>query len=398
MSDVPAGWYQTTLGSLGRYLNGRGFKKSEWRESGLPIIRIQNLTGSSEAFNYYQGETEERYTARPGDLLIPWAATLGAYIWKGPKAVVNQHIFKVESFIDIGFHKYLLDYKLEELKRRAHGSGMIHVTRGVFDALPVTIPESLEQQREIVDFIEDQFSRLDAATQYTRAASRRLQIRRLSANDELFFSDTYPRMPLSEALDLSLGGLWGSPEGVDEFDVNVFRVTELRAEGKLDPTTAVPRSVTKAQYQSRALQAGDLLLEKSGGGPKQPVGRVGLVQELSGPSICANFMQLMRPKQDLALPEYLHAYLNAFHERGGTVPLQKASTNIRNLKASEYLKLLIPLPDISTQRGIVDRVANERLVEAHLLAAMSRLTKQDRALRRSILKQAFTGALRSQSA
>ena len=115
MTTLPAGWRRTDLGSLGLYINGRGFKKSEWRDHGRPIIRIQNLTGSGEAFNHFDGEADERYIARPGDLLVSWAATLGAYIWNGPEAVVNQHIFKVDSNIDKDFHKYLLDFKLEEL-------------------------------------------------------------------------------------------------------------------------------------------------------------------------------------------------------------------------------------------------------------------------------------------
>lgn len=60
MSDLPTGWTTTTLGALGRYINGRGFKKSEWGAKGRPIIRIQNLTGSSQNFNFYDGPVDER--------------------------------------------------------------------------------------------------------------------------------------------------------------------------------------------------------------------------------------------------------------------------------------------------------------------------------------------------
>ncbi|MBL0002993.1 MAG: restriction endonuclease subunit S [Actinomycetales bacterium] len=56
------------------------------------------------------------------------------------EAVINQHIFKVESNIDRRFHKYLLDYKLADLTRHAHGSGMVHITRGRFDSVPVIVP------------------------------------------------------------------------------------------------------------------------------------------------------------------------------------------------------------------------------------------------------------------
>src|SRR5689334_18744687 len=92
---VPEGWKRTTIGELGRYLNGRGFKTSEWARTGRPIIRIQDLTGSNKNPNYFNGAIEDRYIVEPGDLLVSWSATLGAYIWDGPEAVLNQHIFKV---------------------------------------------------------------------------------------------------------------------------------------------------------------------------------------------------------------------------------------------------------------------------------------------------------------
>src|SRR6266498_2505541 len=121
------------LGDIGEYFNGRGFKKSEWREVGRPIIRIQNLTGSTNHFNYFHGEPEEHYTARAGDLLVSWAATLGVFVWKGTEAVVNQHIFKVRSHIERDFHRYLLLSVLGDLRLQTHGSGMVHITKSRFE-------------------------------------------------------------------------------------------------------------------------------------------------------------------------------------------------------------------------------------------------------------------------
>ncbi len=86
----PPGWAWARLGDLGNYWNGRGFKKSEWRESGRQIIRIQDLTSSRERPNYFQGKVDERHIVRHGDLLVSWAATLGVYVWRGEEAVLNQ--------------------------------------------------------------------------------------------------------------------------------------------------------------------------------------------------------------------------------------------------------------------------------------------------------------------
>lgn len=179
MSDLPHGWARTRLGALGRYVNGRGFKSSEWSDSGRPIIRIQNLTGSSSTINYYDGEIEQRYIVEPGDLLISWAATLGAYFWPGPQAVLNQHIFRVESYINKKFHKYLVDHVLHELMSKTHGSGMVHITRKPFDETPVLLPPLAEQDR-IVAAIEEQFSRLDASVAALGRARQNIKMMRLS--------------------------------------------------------------------------------------------------------------------------------------------------------------------------------------------------------------------------
>lgn len=160
---VLPGWRRTTLGEIGEYINGRGFKKSEWATNGLPIIRIQNLTGTGKEQNYYDGEIDERHVVNPGDLLISWAATLGAYLWTGPRAALNQHIFKVRSFVDKKFHYYLTQHILGDLYRQTHGSGMVHITKSKFDSIPIVVPETEDHQKRIVVEIEKQLSRFDEA-------------------------------------------------------------------------------------------------------------------------------------------------------------------------------------------------------------------------------------------
>lgn len=83
------------LGNIATYLNGYAFKPSDWSEDGLPIIRIQDLTGTSTDPHYYNQKYDEKYEINDGDVLISWSASLGVYVWHGEKALLNQHIFKV---------------------------------------------------------------------------------------------------------------------------------------------------------------------------------------------------------------------------------------------------------------------------------------------------------------
>ncbi|UOO76427.1 restriction endonuclease subunit S [Neisseria sp. Dent CA1/247] len=172
----PKGWKKTTLGEIATYVNGRAFKPIEWSKAGTPIIRIQNLNNPNAEYNYYDGSIEEKYHIKNGDLLFAWSASLGAYIWKGENAFLNQHIFKVlpKENIDKTFIYYLLDKVTNELYAKAHGSGMVHVTKGKFEATSVNIPP-LETQQAIVNKIESLFAEIDAGIDCLKTADQQLK-------------------------------------------------------------------------------------------------------------------------------------------------------------------------------------------------------------------------------
>ena len=174
--QLPDGWEKTTLGEIATYVNGRAFKPIEWSKTGTPIIRIQNLNNPNAEYNYYDGNIEEKYHIENGDLLFAWSASLGAYIWKGKSAFLNQHIFKVlpKENIDKTFIYYLLDKVTNELYAKAHGSGMVHVTKGKFEATSVNIP-SLETQQAIVNKIESLFDEIDEGIGRLKTAAQQIQ-------------------------------------------------------------------------------------------------------------------------------------------------------------------------------------------------------------------------------
>jgi type I restriction enzyme, S subunit len=194
---------------------------------------------------------------------------------------------------------------------------------------------------------------------------------------------TWQTLPLAKVLMHSIGGVWGIQPGNGDLDVRVIRVTELKGFGRLEPSTAALRSITRKQFESRQLRPGDLLLEKSGGGPRTPVGRVGLVTHVAESSVCANFMHLLRPDQSQVVPKFLHLYLNYFHLRGGTSSLQVASTNIRNIKASEYLTIRVPVPSLGEQQRIVnileDHLSRLDVGQPGLQLALKRLASYEQA-------------------
>lgn len=161
------GWKWATVGDVGQYINGMAFKPTDWGNEGRPIIRIQNLTDLSRPFNFTTRSVEQKFKVQDGDILVSWSATLDAFIWRGPEAVLNQHIFKVipnRNVVSDAFLFYQLKHVIEEMWRgeHTHGSTMMHINRGPFLAHPFWIAP-LPEQHLIVAAIETHFSRVDAA-------------------------------------------------------------------------------------------------------------------------------------------------------------------------------------------------------------------------------------------
>lgn len=378
-----------TLGEIGSYLNGRGFKKSEWRESGRPIIRIQNLTGSGGEFNYYAGEAEERHIVRDGDLLVSWAATLGVFLWHGPEAVLNQHIFKVDSRIDPAFHRWLLEYTLASLQDRTHGSGMVHITKGNFDSTPVQLPPLAEQGR-IVAAIEEHLSRLDAAeTALTRAEHRVRVLDRVRVR-QAFEAGGWPWTTLGEIAEIKGGVTKDSKRQSDASFVEVpyLRVANVQR-GRLDLSDVTTIHVHPDKAEALRLEPGDVLLNE--GGDRDKLGR-GWVWE-GQVSDCIHQNHVFRARLNDAFdPYFVSTHANtwgrAWFEAHG-----KQTTNLASINLGTLKQLPIPAPPRSEQQAIMGALQEAGDVKTRVLEVIDHARLRARVLRRSILAAAFSGQL-----
>lgn len=139
------------LGDVATYINGYAFKPEERGEEGLPIIRIQDLTGNSYDLGFYDGDYPEKIEINDGDVLISWSASLGVYVWNRGKALLNQHIFKVlfdKTEINKSFFVYAVRQKLDEMASKTHGATMKHIIKKDFDETIIPFP-ALPKQAEI---------------------------------------------------------------------------------------------------------------------------------------------------------------------------------------------------------------------------------------------------------
>lgn len=131
-------------------------------------------------------------------------------------------------------------------------------------------------------------------------------------------------------------------------------MTNFAKDGGLDDSDVAQLDVEARQFAKRRLQFGDVILEKSGGGPRQAVGRVCLFDKSDGDFSFSNFTSALRVRDSQELDfRYLHRFLHWTYVSGVTEGMQSHSTGIRNLNGSAYKAIRIPLPPLGEQRRVI---------------------------------------------
>ena len=153
---------------------------------------------------------------------------------------------------------------------------------------------------------------------------------------------------LKDIISKPISGEWGNEGG----STKVLRTTNFTNIGAIDYSDVVERDIPEKKVDSKRLYPGDIIIEKSGGSPTQPVGRVVFFNsdELF---LCNNFTSVLRPNPEKVYPKYLHYILFANHTYGLTGGFQNKTTGIINLQLTRYVeKTKIPLPPLEQQKKI----------------------------------------------
>ena len=155
--------------------------------------------------------------------------------------------------------------------------------------------------------------------------------------------------PLKQCIEHRQGGDWGDDEitvesankdnlvciRVADFDFQHFGITKNKS--------FTVRSYDKQTIKKLKLQCGDILVEKSGGGEKKPVGRA-VIFDASFEALYANFLERFRLTKNV-LPKYFLYCWNTFYLQGHTRLYIKQTTGIQNLDFSKILaneSILVP--------------------------------------------------------
>lgn len=353
------------------------------RSGDYPVYGANGQIGWTDEFNYSGVE-----------VVVGRVGSCGATVLvEGPAWITDNTIVVTPAEgVDAKYLAYALGAK--DLRSLASSSIQPLLTQKILASVEVFVP-SLAKQQRIVAKLDEQMAALDGAEQaLAEQQAAALAFKRATLQTALDQA-IHPEWECATLMDLCTftNGLWTGKKPPFQ-QASVIRNTNFTRDCTLDFSDIAHLDVEERQLRSRRLRTGDIILERSGGGPKQPVGRVALFELNDEFYSFSNFTSVIRVNErNRVLPRFLWYYLFHLYSSGVTEALQNHTSGIRNLDFSSYVMLSIPVPTLDEQRRVVEQLDWSIEQANNLLSYVAEQALTLASLRTSLLDAAFSGEI-----
>ena len=390
---------------LGRQRSPKNHAGSQMR----PYVRAANVGWSGlrlddvKTMNFTDAEMHV-YRLRGGDLLLSEASGSPGEVgkpalWSGelPDCGFQNTLIRVRS---LGPEpRYLLHYFRHValsggFTPHSRGVGIHHLGRARLASWETPLPP-VDEQRRIVEILEDHLSLLDAATAALGSLSPRIEALRRSRLMETFAELTWSRYPrarleslIASDRKIAYGVLIPGPDIPD--GVPMIRIGDMR-NGSVDPTSLKRISpAIDAKFPRTRLQGGEVMLSVVG-----TIGRTAVVPgSLAGANV-ARAVSILPLRKGIS-PHFISYALQApANQRlliASAHEVARKTLNLEDVKCFE-----VPIPPRSEQDRIVARLDSVMTELGHSSLALQTVSDRTRGLRLALLAAAFSGRLTGRS-
>ena len=260
-----------------------------------------------------------------------------------------------------------------------------------YSKIKVMIP-SLDEQKRIVDKIEELFSQIDAGVKVLNQTETKLRLYYQAVLNECIGRDNLRSI---QSCIEEMGQGW-SPKcervsviNDDEWAVITTTAVQpgefIYSENKKLPLNLEPR-------EKHELVVGDVLITRAG--PRSRCGVCCMVKKTKRKLINCDKVYRIKVNKEVIYPEYLEMVLNspAFQKQIAFCKTGGSDSGV-NLTQDRFLAIQIPVPALSLQKNIMDEVSKRLSIYNCIENTIESVSIQSEALRLSVLKKAFEGGL-----
>jgi len=412
MTALPTGWTMTPIGDVlapledGRTLHQGWSPRCDSEPSEADDVWAVLKTTAVQA-GHFLPEHNKRLPShlsprpllavREGDLLITCAGPrnrcgVACLIANTrPKLMISGKMYRMRFDDQQTDARYIAAYlqstdahlAIDRMKTGGSDSGL-NLTMDRFRRLPLPLAP-LDEQRRIVDAIEQQFSRLDDADEALRRVGPSLNAHRVATLRSVFLQE-WPERELQEVAHAQLGKMLSekSKKGVNPKPY--LRNKNVRWE-HVDVSDVAEMDFTEQEVEKFRLKAGDVLICEGGAG----VGRTGIWRDELEVCCYQKALHRVRPGSDL-LPEFLVHFMRYLVE-SRRLDQHLSGVAIGHFPQEDLRTLKLPLPPVDLQAELVARLDRQSSVSASLERGLESALRKSQALRRVVLREAFAGRL-----
>lgn len=357
-----------------RFLQIRDFKRDD-KIAYIPVSKKNRLCKKEDILI-------ARYGASVGQILT---GKEGAYNVALMKVIDSNKLFNVK-YLNYFFNS---PYFQNSLLSRSERSAQAGFNKKDLSEIKIPVPP-LKEQEKIVEKLDKLFQNFESFYLSTNSHEEKIKYLQTAFLAKLFNVDeTFYELDEIGALCEFQSGLWTGKKAPFK-TVKVLRNTNFTKVNTLKLEDIAEIQVEEKMLEKRKLEIGNILIEKSGGGPNQPVGRVVYIDDRAEGYSFSNFTSRITTKNKKLKPKYLYWFLNYVYRSGKTELMQKRSTGIRNLQLEEYKKLTIPIPPLDDQEEIIKRCENVYILITKILVSDKTKNHLIDNLKKSILNKEFS--------
>ena len=383
LEKIPAHWDECRNGRLFSQRKETGFGE-------LPILEVSLRTGvrvrDMENLKRKQvmSDREKYKRAAKGDIaynmMRMWQGAAGVAPVDGlvsPAYVVLRPFPDVDSY----FFAYLFRTESYMKEVDAYSRGIVKDRNRLywedFKRMSSIVPPPVEQ-RQIVQYLDSASVEVNRLIRNKRRLIELLKEQNQNIINQALTWGLDPDVPLKPSgvewlgdipehwevrrirtcLNNVVAGIWGNDPNEKNLSEHITCVRvadyDMRTLGVSTEKLTV-RAVAENAQAPRLLKQGDILMEKSGGGDAQPVGRV-VFFNLAMPAITSNFIIRIRVDNDVIASKYLLHILALLQATQRNIPSIKQTTGIQNLDEKHYFSNRLGLPSLNEQQSIIEHI------------------------------------------
>ena len=403
--ELPAGWAWARLGEIADTALGKMLdKKQSTGRHPTPYLRNVNVqwgeidTGDLLTMDIEPGD-RDRFTISKGDLVVCEGGEVGrCAIWTRDESIAYQkalHRVRVSAALETRYLRYYLEHAASSgrLVQFSTGSTIKHLPQQLLREVPVPVPPLAEQYR-IVEALEEQLSRLDAAVASLSAGQQRAQgLESAARATALERIDDAPVKRLGDLLAEPLRNGHSAKATTNPSGIRTLNLTAV-TQGNFSDANTKLTVADPHRVRELWLTRGDILVQRS-----NTPDLVGTTAMYAGPDEWAIFPDLLIRVRvgEKVLPEYATLVLQSRRGRSYFKSRAKGlAGSMPKIDQSTIENFTIPVPSLDEQERVVAEVREQVDRVSHVSAELRRAWRRSGGLRKALLRTAFSGKLVSQ--